>query len=439
MAATASPAPLTPCTPVSADRLSALDRGDRTLGVLTQKFVMLLLVSDRPYLSQDVLARVLLGQDGLSPDGQHKAKVRRLYDIANILQSVGLVGKDVSTGRRPVFTYTGPNVEPIDVDPATQRSRHSLIQGLTPLSSRIVPAPILAGRRGAGTPRSATATPRSGQTPAATPEGTPRGAGAGLCRPASLDDICRVTALERHRLFEQDVDASRGKSVLKRRLAEVQRAQAEVKRARPAPAAVQRQLSPAQHSQLSGLGIKRILIRAGDGTSQEICVREAAPAGRGDGPAPVGSRLEAALRGAWLTAGPAATPRPPRAPPAQNNKQMVVAYQLVPVVRTVTAATPENGPQTPLPLLYDEQTVLQLPEGAGLEPAGLVPTAVPTATPESLLTPGTMNLVREAVSSGTIKTVCNMSLTPEERPATAAGEAGRCRPAPRASRRLQMD
>ena len=75
-----------------------------------------LYVGRQPHLSQDVLARVLLGQDGLSPDGQHKAKVRRLYDIANILQSVGLVGKDVSAARRPVFTYTGPAVEPIAVD-----------------------------------------------------------------------------------------------------------------------------------------------------------------------------------------------------------------------------------------------------------------------------------------------------------------------------------
>ena len=148
-------------------------------------------------------------------------------------------------------------------------------------------------------------------------------------------------------MFEQTIDGSRGKSVLKRRLAEVQRAQAEVKRARPGG------LSPAQHSQLSGLGIKRILIRAGDGTSQEICVRETAVAGQGDGPAAAGSRLEAALRGAWLTTGPAATPRPQRvlAPRAggtsqqQQKQKQVVAYQLVPVVRTVTAATPETAQQ----------------------------------------------------------------------------------------------
>ena len=41
--------PRTPGTPLPADpdRLTPHERGDRTLGVLTQKFVMLLLVSDR--------------------------------------------------------------------------------------------------------------------------------------------------------------------------------------------------------------------------------------------------------------------------------------------------------------------------------------------------------------------------------------------------------
>ncbi|XP_037071450.1 transcription factor E2F8-like [Pollicipes pollicipes] len=105
---------------------------------------MLLLVSDRPWLSQDVLARVLLGQDGLSPDGQHKAKVRRLYDIANILQSVGLVGKETSGAcRRPLFAYTGAHVDPIPVEPDMQRSRHSLIP-TTPLLRR--PAGLAAPR-----------------------------------------------------------------------------------------------------------------------------------------------------------------------------------------------------------------------------------------------------------------------------------------------------
>jgi hypothetical protein len=45
--------------------------------------------------------------------GRFKTKVRRLYDIANILTSLGLICKVPSSDkiRKPAFMYTGPEVE----------------------------------------------------------------------------------------------------------------------------------------------------------------------------------------------------------------------------------------------------------------------------------------------------------------------------------------
>jgi hypothetical protein len=59
------------------------------------------------------------GLDGQSElagikSGQFKTKVRRLYDIANILTSLGLICKVTTSDsniRKPAFRYTGPNIE----------------------------------------------------------------------------------------------------------------------------------------------------------------------------------------------------------------------------------------------------------------------------------------------------------------------------------------
>jgi hypothetical protein len=45
---------------------------------------------------------------------QFRSKVRRLYDIANILTSLGLICKvhrSESSSRKPAFRYTGPQIE----------------------------------------------------------------------------------------------------------------------------------------------------------------------------------------------------------------------------------------------------------------------------------------------------------------------------------------
>lgn len=46
--------------------------------------------------------------------GQFRPKIRRLYDIANILMSLGLICKVHSSDsniRKPAFRYTGPQIE----------------------------------------------------------------------------------------------------------------------------------------------------------------------------------------------------------------------------------------------------------------------------------------------------------------------------------------
>lgn len=48
-----------------------------------------------------------------------KTKVRRLYDIANVLTAIGLIKKVDMNDRimkKPVFKYIGPHVDTVDLD-----------------------------------------------------------------------------------------------------------------------------------------------------------------------------------------------------------------------------------------------------------------------------------------------------------------------------------
>ena len=66
-------------------------------------------------INLDFAARVIHGI-GL-PEAIMKTRIRRLYDIANILQSLKLIKKVTITeahgGRKPAFTYTGPDLSGI--------------------------------------------------------------------------------------------------------------------------------------------------------------------------------------------------------------------------------------------------------------------------------------------------------------------------------------
>jgi hypothetical protein len=79
------------------------NRKEKSLGVLSQKFVQLFLSSDGP-VSLEQAARVLLDSD--SEDSKLKTKVRRLYDIANIFQSLGMIAKmHLAETRKPAFQW----------------------------------------------------------------------------------------------------------------------------------------------------------------------------------------------------------------------------------------------------------------------------------------------------------------------------------------------
>eukprot|EP00095_Tigriopus_kingsejongensis_P010782 maker-scaffold304_size215464-snap-gene-0.11 protein:Tk10782 transcript:maker-scaffold304_size215464-snap-gene-0.11-mRNA-1 annotation:"transcription factor e2f8" len=108
-----------------------------SLGVACQKFLMLFLIAPEPQtkINLDFAAKVIHGV-GL-PDAIMKTRIRRLYDIANILQSLKLIQKiqvvDSQGGKKPAFQYIGPFIEGIEVTkdvlktlPAT-RQRHSLL------------------------------------------------------------------------------------------------------------------------------------------------------------------------------------------------------------------------------------------------------------------------------------------------------------------------
>ncbi|XP_075933984.1 transcription factor E2F8 [Anarhichas minor] len=96
---------------------SVNSRKDKSLRVMSQKFVMLFLVSHPRVVSLDVAAKILIGEDqGADQDkNKFKTKVRRLYDIANVLRSLKLIEKVHVTetrGRKPAFEWVGPEEFP---------------------------------------------------------------------------------------------------------------------------------------------------------------------------------------------------------------------------------------------------------------------------------------------------------------------------------------
>ncbi|CAL1569049.1 unnamed protein product [Knipowitschia caucasica] len=88
------------------------NRKDKSLRIMSQKFVMLFLVSKTQTVTLDTSAKILI-EDGpdSSSHSKYKTKVRRLYDIANVLTSLGLIKKvhvREERGRKPAFQWLGP-------------------------------------------------------------------------------------------------------------------------------------------------------------------------------------------------------------------------------------------------------------------------------------------------------------------------------------------
>ena len=85
-------------------------RREKSLGLLSQKFVQLFLVSRARVVSLESAARTLLGS--CADQAKLKTKVRRLYDIANILSSLRLIEKThLVDSRKPAFRWLGVEKE----------------------------------------------------------------------------------------------------------------------------------------------------------------------------------------------------------------------------------------------------------------------------------------------------------------------------------------
>lgn len=94
-------------------------RKDKSLGIMSQKFLMLFLVSKPQTVNLDMSAKILIGDQQLErlETSKFKTKIRRLYDIANILTSLKLIKKVAVTefrGRKPAFRYIGPDIDSLD-------------------------------------------------------------------------------------------------------------------------------------------------------------------------------------------------------------------------------------------------------------------------------------------------------------------------------------
>ncbi|XP_030056582.1 transcription factor E2F8 isoform X2 [Microcaecilia unicolor] len=100
---------------------SVNSRKDKSLRVMSQKFVMLFLVSKPQIVSLEVAAKILIGEDNIEDldKSKFKTKIRRLYDIANVLSSLELIKKVHVTeekGRKPAFKWMGPDDFPDDAN-----------------------------------------------------------------------------------------------------------------------------------------------------------------------------------------------------------------------------------------------------------------------------------------------------------------------------------
>ncbi|KAF7058602.1 hypothetical protein CFC21_065623 [Triticum aestivum] len=87
-------------------RLRSDHRKEKSLGLLTQNFVKLFLTMEQvSTISLDEAAKFLLGEG--HEESNMRTKVRRLYDIANVLSSLKLIEKTQVDTRKPAFRWLG--------------------------------------------------------------------------------------------------------------------------------------------------------------------------------------------------------------------------------------------------------------------------------------------------------------------------------------------
>ncbi|KJE88669.1 hypothetical protein CAOG_000276 [Capsaspora owczarzaki ATCC 30864] len=99
-------------------------RKEKSLCNLSRLFLVLMISSPSRLLTMDDAAAQLAGTGGGSidwMDSKLKTKIRRLYDIANVLASIGLIAKDRMNSvcsRKPAFRWIYPHYPAIPVPPS---------------------------------------------------------------------------------------------------------------------------------------------------------------------------------------------------------------------------------------------------------------------------------------------------------------------------------
>jgi len=137
-------------------------RREKSLGILSQRFVSLFLASGQTLLSLEQASRTLLGEVPLTPAEQNKqkTKVRRLYDIANILSSLGLIEKThMLESRKPAFRWIGSQHYSL---PTSENTLSDGIVGSEPAAKRVKLMP----------PDSFSSRPMAPTTPTSAPSGS---------------------------------------------------------------------------------------------------------------------------------------------------------------------------------------------------------------------------------------------------------------------------
>jgi transcription factor E2F7/8 len=80
---------------------------EKSLGIFCQQFISLF-VTWKKVISLEEAARQISDEEETLDEQRLKTKIRRLYDIANVLQSIGLIHKtQKSLCRKPAFSWIG--------------------------------------------------------------------------------------------------------------------------------------------------------------------------------------------------------------------------------------------------------------------------------------------------------------------------------------------
>ncbi len=125
------------------ERRRAETRKEKSLGLLSRRFVQMFFKSHSRIVTLDQAGNALVEKKptpaGQQPKKSFKSKVRRLYDIANVLTSLNLIQKIYMVDtRKPAFMWLGAGVFPLQ----SNVEHDSFV-----ISSKEAPAPPRATKR----------------------------------------------------------------------------------------------------------------------------------------------------------------------------------------------------------------------------------------------------------------------------------------------------